>query len=245
MLRTRFLLAALAAGCITHAQAQAQTRIPPQPHCLDARAVAEMRQPGPASLAVRTGDGQHYRLGLGSDCPGVDQAESASLLAAEGWVCGGPREFVNVDGQLCPISQVAAIDAAGYAALLRASAREGVTTLGPVQVRGERRRGFGGSYSYCFAPRHLRAWSEDADGLIVEVSPRHSGGNRYYRVELAANCPELHAAPALQFESGMGLGLICGNPGDKVVARDERTVRSGPGTRIPCTVTAVYPRPAD
>jgi hypothetical protein len=45
---------------------------------------------------------------------------------------------------------------------------------------------FGGSPSYCFATRNVRAWSSDPQGMLVETNPRRNGGHRYYRVELAA-----------------------------------------------------------
>jgi hypothetical protein len=94
--------------------------------------------------------------------------------------------------------------------------------------------------------------------MLVELSPRRSGGHRYYRVELAQGCPVLDAAPAITFQSGMGIGLICGNPGDRIVALDNagspfdadasgsafgndgrRSLRMGMGTR--CLVSAAYP----
>ena len=78
--------------------------------------------------------------------------------------------------------------------------------------------------------------------------PRRAGGNRYSRVELADTCPELFDALNIGFESGVGIGLICGNPGDRVVALSpapgllgEGTERSGFASRVRCNVSAVYP----
>lgn len=235
--------------------ASAQTRSPPpSPDCLDARRMQEVRQVDPRALTVLTDDDRRFRVDLSNDCP-VGTGE-ATLLAQEGWVCGQAREFVRAGEQLCPISGLQTIDAREYAALARAGDQAGIATLDTVQVRAERRRGFAGSYSYCFNPRYMRAWSEDSEGLLVEMSPRRAGGNRYYRVELGQSCPDLYSAPAVSFRSGVGIGLICGNPGDQVLAQPERedieraylqgngiAPRFNPrraGT-VRCSVTAVYP----
>ncbi|WP_368564031.1 hypothetical protein [Pseudoxanthomonas sp. UTMC 1351] len=235
----------------------AQTRSPsPSPDCLDARRMQEVRQVEPRALTVLTQDDRRFRVDLASDCP-VGTGD-AILLAQEGWVCGRAREFVRTGERLCPISGLQTIDAREYAALARAGDRDqaGIATLDAVQVRAERRQGFAGSYSYCFNPRYMRAWSEDSEGLLVEMSPRRAGGNRYYRVELSQSCPDLYSAPAVIFQSGVGIGLICGNPGDQVLAQTERedveraylqgngitpnfNPRRARATR--CAVTAVYP----
>lgn len=235
--------------------ASAQTRRPPPfPDCLDARRMQEVRQVEPRALTVLTDDGRRFRVDMASDC--LVETGNATLLAQEGWVCGQPREFVRSGDQLCPVSGLQTIDAREYAALARAGDQAGIATLDAVQVRAERRRGFAASYSYCFNPRYMRAWSEDSEGLLVEMSPRRADGNRYYRVELAQSCPDLNSAPAVSFRSGVGIGLICGNPGDQVVAQTEREdleraylqgngiapsfdPRRAGATR--CTVTAVYP----
>ena len=128
-----------------------------------------------------------------------------------------------------------------------------------MQVRGGQRpgqHGFRGTATYCFAPRYLRSWSEDPKGVTVEVSPRHSGGNRYYRVELTGSCPMLDRASSVTFVSGLDLGIICGNPGDELVVQRETPTpypaqgnpmldRPGrPSTAAArCAVAAVYPRP--
>lgn len=237
--------------------ASAQTRSPPpSPDCLDARRMREVRQAYPRVLTVLTDDDRRFRVDLEDDCP-LGETGDATLLAREGWVCGQAREFVRAGGQLCPIGGLQTIDAREYAALARAGDRDaGIATLDTVQVRAERRKGFAGSYSYCFNPRYMRAWSEDNEGLLVEMSPRRAGGNRYYRVELGQSCPDLYSAPAVSFRSGVGIGLICGNPGDQVVAQTERedlerAYLQGDGIsprfnprragRVRCSVTAVYP----
>ncbi|AZR23639.1 hypothetical protein XvhCFBP2543_02960 [Xanthomonas vasicola] len=95
---------------------------------------------------------------------------------------------------------------------------------------------------------------------MVEVSPRHPGTHRHYRVELMDSCRELSGAPSIRFISGMGLYAICGNPGDKVDVLDEIGIagaRVGAGAEGDlssmcggmlsrmwqnCMVAAVYPR---
>lgn len=220
----------------------------PAPHCLDARAMREAHQVDARTLAILGENDVRHRIDLAASCPTAAGSGAASLLAREGWVCGGGNEFVR-DGQtLCPITAVTTVDAREYARLARTSqASDGTASLGTVEVRGERRRGFGGSSSYCFSPRHMRSWSEDGKGVLVELSPARSGGHRYYRVELGNACPELNAAPQIGFESGLGVGVICGNPGDriKVVEQRSETMPGAPrlmGTaRIGCPISAVYP----
>jgi len=261
-MRRRLALWALALPLTAaHAQTPAPApRLPPAPGCLDARQMDEVRQVSPTLLAVQGRDGQRFRIDLADGCPGASQAQ-AVLLAREGWVCGTGREYVRIGDATCAVAAIATVDAREYAALARASqvADDGVTTLDTVQVRAPRRHGFAGSSSFCFNPRYLRAWSEDKQGMLVELSPRRSGGHRYYRVELAQSCPDLDSAPAITFRSGVGIGLICGNPGDRVVAQDsggnsvfdsgnadalipgDERRWSRRGIRIQCTVSAVYP----
>lgn len=225
-------------------------RVAPAPGCLDARTVGEMRQPGPGEVVVNTTAGTNYRIGLAADCPGLEADPDAQLLAREGWVCGAGQEFVRSGERLCPVVRIERIDARDYAAAARRADSTGVTTLPTVSVRPgepEKRRGFGGSYRYCFDPRGMRSWSEDPRGLTVEVAPRRNAGNRRYRVELAGSCPILGSSPTLDFESGMGIGVICGNPGDVIVSTLDRPgldvqapSRLASGAR--CAITAVYPQ---
>lgn len=245
--------------------AHAQERAPPAPHCLDARQLDEIHQPSPRTLAIEGGDGRRYRLDLDRDCP-VAAASRATLLAREGWVCGTGREFVRTDDRLCAVTGARVIDARDYAVLARAAmvADRGVKTLETVEVKAPKWKGFAGSPSFCFNPRYLRAWSEDPRSLIVELSPRHPGGHRRYRVELGDRCPQLDGAPAISFRSGVGIGLICGNAGDQVLAHmDDRAnmfeaddpmredwrpssayALRRPGLPMRCGVSAVYPMDA-
>ncbi len=110
-------------------------------------------------------------------------------------------------------------------------------------------RSFGGSPSYCFATRNVRAWSSDPQGVLVETNPRRNGGHRYYRVELGSHCRQLDRAPQLSFHSGLQNGLICGNPGDRIMTaefetddlRGESIAPLPQYTRGSCAIQAVYP----
>lgn len=245
--------------------ATAQSPAASAPVCLDARQVAELQQASSRQLAALERGGQRFRIDLGEDCPGSTGAR-AQLLARGGRVCASEGEAVRIGAATCPIVAVTRVDAREYAGLARAAAvlaDDTTTTLDTVEVRGERRRGFGGSSSYCFDTRYLRSWSEDSKGMLVEVAPKRSGGHRYYRVELPQSCPDLDAAPAISFRSGVGISLICGNPGDRIVAEgtgegvsfdvaepfpisdDVRQSRFRAGMRFQCTVSAVYPHESE
>ncbi|MEN1943015.1 hypothetical protein WCE55_04020 [Luteimonas sp. MJ293] len=194
-------------------------RVAPADHCLDSRQVDEVFQANERTLAVAASNGQRYRLDLAQACEGVTTVANARMLAKDGWMCGVDNEFIAMDDHLCPVSGVSRIDAAEYAKHARASytGADGTLTLATVHVQGERRRGFAASSNYCFNPRHVRGWSEDREGVLVEVNPRRSGGNRFYRVELMGTCPQLAGGSAMQMRSRMGIGLICGNPGDTIL----------------------------
>ncbi|NMI22261.1 hypothetical protein E1J24_10480 [Xanthomonas hortorum pv. pelargonii] len=232
----------------------------PNAECLDARQLAELHQVDARTLAVAENGGRLFRLTLAQDCPQLAAQADASLLAAHGWVCNGAQAYVSTAQQRCAISQVATLSAREYASAARQRDHSGVPTLEGISVRESRRRNFAGSSSYCFNPSMLRSWSEDGQGLVVEVSPRHPGTHRHYRVELMDSCRELSGAPPIRFVSGMGLNAICGNPGDKVDVLDEMALagaaaesgqqgdlsatRGGLAARMrqSCTVAAVYPR---
>lgn len=215
---TRLNLLAAAVALLSPLPGMVEARTPPAPQCLDARQVNEVFQSDARTLAVVQADGRRYRVDLGGDCPGITVTSNTRMLSPGGWMCGGDNEYVAVDSKLCPVAGVAPITPAQYAEHARASqtAADGSTTLATVVVQGERRRGFAASHNYCFSPRHVRGWSEDPRGLVVEVNPRRSGGNRYYRVELVRSCPHLAGPVEIAFRSGMGIGVICGNPGDDI-----------------------------
>ncbi|MCF7749821.1 hypothetical protein KQ945_03600 [Bacillus subtilis subsp. subtilis] len=221
-------------------------RSAPAPDCLDARNLREMLQTDPDSVTVLDAHAQPWRIRFQAPCPGVSDAAQAVLEAPAGWACGGKGEQVQVDGRRCPIASVARISERAFAQQARDSDAYAINTLATVQVAASETRGrFRGSPSYCFAARHLRSWSEDPNGVVVEMNPRRAGGNRFYRVELGTRCPEIGSSPEISFQSGFGNGLICGNYGDRLVASqdipgDLRRM-SNPRHYLGCPVTAVYP----
>lgn len=218
-------------------------RVAPAPHCLDARQTTGMYQSDDSTVVVATGQ-QHYRIELAASCPGLDRDSQLSLRAPGGWVCGGPNETVAAAGSRCPVASVTPIDSRDYALAARQAVRNqhgshsaDGTTLDTVEVtaqaginRDDRyARGFVGTADYCFDPAQMRSWNETPDGLVVQVSPRRNAGNSTYAVELSGSCPMLSSSPSVFFRSGMGLGVICGNAGDRVVAvRDTFVNESSP-----------------
>ncbi|ENE1251689.1 hypothetical protein ABM187_001864 [Stenotrophomonas maltophilia] len=245
------LVLAAGLGLALAATASAQQRMPPAPHCMDAVGVQEVEQASPRSIALRAASGQAYRIDFSEDCPGVRAATTLKLEAPAGWACGRPSERVVVDGRSCAVSAVTPVQNRDYASVARDSDRLRTATLPAMTIRERKevRRSFGGSPSYCFATRNVRAWSSDPQGMLVETNPRRNGGHRYYRVELGSHCRQLDRAPQLSFHSGLQNGLICGNPGDRVTtsgfeAGDLRHDGIAPlpqYTRGSCTIQAVYP----
>jgi hypothetical protein len=176
-------------------------------HALDAR-----------QLLIRAGEGR-YQLITAGDCP---LAGDAALLAAHGWVCGGSREFVRSADHLCTVHAVRPIDAREYARLARQRDEHADATLmRPVESRARRgaSKGFIGTHDYCFKPSQVRSWSATPDAIIVHTSKRRSGGNGAYRIEFSGSCPEAAFNNELVLRSGVGLDLICGNPGDMAELR--------------------------
>lgn len=239
----------------------------PAPNCVDARSVTQMRQIAADVLLVASASTRH-RISLHDAC--ADAAIGASLLAKDGWVCGGgAREFVQTATLLCPIRAVEVVSARDYAqwsraADMAAATAEDTTLLPAVESRGKRKalRGFRGSPEYCLRPSAVRSWSEDGGGLIVHTAKDRSGGNSNYRVDLGGNCPQLAYMSNLSLQSGVGLDLVCGNAGDvALLSREENAPSSGPqtadGEQIPvdrplssrlshadtrgCAIVAVYP----
>lgn len=225
----------------------------PADNCLDARSVERARSLDEHTLVVAAANGRF----VVSHTPGCDVRQTATLLATEGWVCGAANEFVRVDGKACPVTSVARVDARTYAGLAAAAdkrgyfaMKQGETALEPVEVTAPVRksRGFRGDVDYCFAIDAVRGWALDGNELVVQTSKRRAGGNGSYRVVLGSSCPELEWADSVEFRSGVGVGMICGNAGDKALAVDT-TLEPGIEQRGPmlmartggCPIAAVYP----
>lgn len=194
----------------------------PAANCADARAMEEVVQSDDHTLAVRLSDESRFRIDLASRCPGLAEEPGVKLVSPAGWACGRPNEAVVAAGRACPIAHVARIDAKAFSThALQAQRAPRPGVLDTVTVEGERRRGFAGSPAYCFNTNHMRAWHEDADGIVVEVAPLRSGGHRFYRVELGASCQGLTDGAHLSFRSGVGGAMICGYAGDRAMFQTE------------------------
>lgn len=243
-------LALLAAS----AAAPAADRLPPAPHCLDARDVAQVRRVADDVLSVETSAG-FFRVGLAEACTTPGPITATSLISPEGWACGREDEYIRIGHRICGIATVQPLAPAAHARLLRESdqiAYLDAVMLGTLEVEGKRpRNGFAGTTEYCFSPRFVRSWSENKQGLVVETSPERAGGNRHYQVELEGSCSQLTMMHQLQFRSGVGIGVICGNPGDMVLgarieaAAPEPFAQPAASTGMPatagCAISAVYP----
>lgn len=228
---------------------------PPAPYCFSARDVREVRQSDDHTVAIRLGDESRYRLQLADACPGALQSDTLKLVSRNGWVCGSNEEMLALDGgRNCAIGGIAKIDSREYAELALASDRTQAVaksrTIDNVEVRGKRGRGFRGTTAYCLDSNQMRGWRDDGNDLVVEVAPKRSGGNRYYRVELATACGEINTAHQLRLVSGVGSNAICGNAGDRAVffgneapAAEfaQRLTRRSGLTSGSCTVSRVYP----
>lgn len=228
-------------------------REPPAPHCADARTIEESWQSDDRTLVLRVANGARYRIDLADACPGATAEGELRLLTPGGWLCGSNEERVRSGDAVCAVAGLAPIDAREFARHARTAVATTGHHLDRVVVTAPKGRRFAGSTSYCLNASHMRGWHEDGDGLVVEVSPRRSGGHSRYRVELAGSCPELAWATAMRLESSLGMGVVCGNPGDRAVAvaesndafagdRYRRVVAMPPPVRSRgCPVTGVYP----
>ncbi len=186
----------------------------PQAGCLDARRVTQMQQITSTELLVKT-QSARYQLYLADVCNAHEPG--TSLLASDGWVCGRSREFVRTPTEQCAITHVEALSADEYAS--RANDGDATAAVAQLEMRGNgiEVKGFRGTHQRCFRPSAVRSWSADGDDILVTTSLKRSGGVGSYRIELGGNCPEIAYLGALSWESGVGLDLICGNPGDVAV----------------------------
>lgn len=243
-------ITALAAGLAALTGAtQLEARDPPAAHCVDGRSVAEAAQADDRTLAIRGEDGRRHVLALGAACPGILEGEGVQVLGWQGWVCGAEGEVVRSGARECPIAGTAVIDTRVYADLMK-RAHAGMNTLDAVVVQGVRQRGFRGTPDYCVANSWMRGWHETPQGIVVEVSPRRSGGHRFYRIETRGSCSMQTGAASMSLVSAMGLGMVCGNAGDHVVfTRDNSSGMPGldpfHGAVSPfgarCEISQVYP----
>lgn len=252
----RHLLHGILALCAV-AVSQASAREPaPAPDCADARAIERVRRVDAGTLLLAT---ETSRFVL-SHVEGCDVRQPSSLLGANGWICPDAEAYVRTGDLACPIQTIETLDDRRYAVLAARADRnsstqnaDGSLTLAPVEVTAKvtRPRGFRGDTDYCLRPDTVRSFQLEQGKLYVETSARRSGGNRRYRVELTTSCPQLTWARRIAFESNLGIGVICGHPGDNLLpieqedvpAHGEDMVRpSNPGIiGRHCAISSVYP----
>lgn len=236
--------------------ARAEQPPPPAPYCFNAREVREARQSDAQTLVVRLNDESRYRIELADACPDALWSGRPQLVSRHGWICGSNEDHVDLGDRHCAVAGLARIDAREYADHAMRSqrlARSDAAVLDAVEVRGQRRRGFAGTTANCLDTRHMRGWREDGRDIVVEMSPRRSGGNRYYRVELGGQCTEMATMHHLRLQSAIGGNVVCGNAGDRAVFfREDSTVadaapfrrrihEGGLAARAGCPVSLVYP----
>lgn len=193
----------------------------PSEHCIDARAVRGVSQLSPVELLI-AGRGSYHRLWLESACP-IDGA-NASLLAREGWVCGGENEYVRVGDRHCTVAGLLRID--GREARDLARGGSGARALSQLDLEA--------SPDHCFRPSRVRSFAQANGQLLVDTSPNGSAGYTRYRVEFIGACNEAGTLNSVRFTSGTGRDAICGNPGDiALFTSDHRDVVLGSGNFLP------------
>jgi len=231
----RSALLALAVAAIPLASAEAtttalpgdsHTRVAPAPNCMDARGLREMNQVSGTHISLRAADQSTWKVSFKDNCPGLTASANPRILAEESWVCGTGHERIVADGKDCVVASVEPMTRRDFAEEARQADRSGVATLAAVNVK-EARRTLRGSTSYCFDTRHVRSYGDNVKGFTVQTNPKRSGGNKEYVVEVGANCRALMHSPAIQFRSGFGTSMICGNPGDVVVMTSQPNAPSG------------------
>ncbi len=252
------LVIALLVSLCSIAPAFAKDRQPPQAHCMDATRVTDATQVDDQTLALLLSDGTRFRLSFQQACDTFDRKQGLRLLGRNGWICGDEGEALRTDAGLCPVADVQPMDARGFAELLRErDQRRDIETLQGVTVTQPRAKGFIGTTDYCVSSQALRSWRDESEhSVVVEVNPRHSGGHRYYRLEMAQSCGNLTNAETLQLVSGVGLGMVCGHPGDRVMLSRPQPAWSGTEEKKPlirpvmqselasslgCRIARVYP----
>ena len=204
--------------------AAAERSLAPHAGCLDARAVTQARQIDDTTLLMKAA-GTGYRVDLADACPPRGGSDLVAL-AADGWVCGSEREYLRVEDRLCAIEQVTPLSERDWALALRDHEQTGSgTTLATVVVEAKvsAKRRFTASTDYCVHPRRVRGWRVSGRDIVLSTAPRRGSNEASsYRLELGRSCPESAFGTELQLVSGVGIGWICGHPGDKaLIARSD------------------------
>lgn len=224
----------------------------PASGCIDLHDLAGGWRIGEREILIRSSGNVGARLDLDTACPVFAEGVNLEILAPDGWACPSGQAFVRGGGTTCPVVRMSALSASGLADELRAwDAHVNPTvTLDRVEVRGHHWRDIRGTTDYCVDARFMRGWSQDSQGLVVEVSPRRHAGHRYYRVETTEKCLDLASAHSIRLVSRNGGAAVCGRPGDKVMLMDYSSAglvqMGGPATSAfgrSCEINRVIPFP--
>ena len=214
----RWIAAAICAWLLAWQQ-PTFARQPPSAECIDLRDLSGGWRSGARELLLRSSGKVGAILELDAACPEFPQGVDLATFAAGGWACPGEPIVVRGGDIDCPVVRMTVLSESQVAGALQvreARMRE-ATTVDRVVVEGRRWRDIRGTTDRCVDSRFVRGWREDRDGLVVEVSPIHHSGHRYYRVETVEQCTDLGRAHSIRLVSRSGGAAVCGRPGDKVV----------------------------
>ena len=214
----------------------------PDGDCIVAAAARDTRV-ADAQTLLMADDQRLYRVDLAQTCPALLELHSISLRAREGRLCGSRGEAVIANGDICEVARVMPIEASEYAQRAGMSETQLAVELPPqldtTDVTAPRLPRSFTSGKFCFDPNRATGW-QLIDGNRLRVDLRRRGK---VELTLATSCPELERASGVFFRSGLGLGAICGNAGDRIVPFNEAPQFAGPleSSLITCFITRVEP----
>lgn len=214
----------------------------PDGDCIVASAARDTRV-ADAQTLLMADDQRMYRVDLAQTCPALLELRSISLRAREGRLCGSRGEAVIANGDLCEVAVVTPIEAGEYAQRAGMSEAQLALELPPqmdaTEVTAPRLPRSFTSGKFCFDPNRATGW-QMLDGNRVRVDLRRRGK---VELTLSASCPELEQASAVSFRSGLGVGAVCGNAGDRIVPIEEAPQFAGPlrSNLFTCFITRVEP----
>ena len=214
----------------------------PEGDCIVAATARDTRVADAQTLLMA--DNQRlYRVDLTQSCPALLDLRSISLRAREGRLCGSRVEAVIANGDICEVAVVTPIEASEYARRAGMSEAQLAAELPPqldaTEVTAARLPRSFTSGKFCFDPSRATGW-QMIEGNRVRVDLRRRGK---VELTLSSSCPELEQASALVFRSGLGVGAVCGNAGDRIVPIEEAPQFAGPmrSRLFTCFITRVEP----
>lgn len=187
------------------------------------------------TLLIDTGE-RAYRLLMSDACLAVGDDARVQLgsHAGDGALCGQRGDFVRSAGGDCTVEQVLPMTRQDFArvaeALARGEDRQAATLarLAPITVVGKNGRPKRlWSSEHCFDPDFARGWIVDGDRVIVD-----SGRRGRHALEFTSSCGELSRVHEIVFQPGIGGGLICGNPGDRIALGNDIEVSNHMERRV-------------